>query len=291
MRKKRFTDLGNARRLAARFRGRLKYVPSWGWLFWEGTHWSRDTTGTIERCAKHVVEAMFIRASHLKNKGVAAALKKHARSSESNTGLKAMINLARTENTLVATPEQFDTDALLLNCLNGTLNLRTGRVRKHRRQDMITQIAPVDYDPGAKCPRWDDFLDRITSGNTELISYLQRIAGYSLTGETSEQCLFVLHGEGANGKSVFIEAIMALLGDYAARTPTETLMVRPAGTIRNDLARLVYRPENTRRHLGRFLTTSFVALLRKTPGIAASRASLVIETHPQLTTGTSRTAH
>ena len=239
--KERFTDVGNGCRLAERFKKEIKYVPSWGWLVWKGTHWARDKTGHVVRCAKQIVDDMFRQAQQLK-KGhpeLAKALEKHARRSESCAKIEAMIKLAKSEAELVVTPEQFDTNPFLFNCLNGTLNLRTGRRRKHRPEDMITRIALVNYDPKAECPRWEKFLHRIMNGNKELISYLQRVFGCSLSAEVIEQILIIFWGLGENGKTVLIETFLDLLGTYAAQTPTETLMIRPVGSIPNDLARLV----------------------------------------------------
>ena len=108
----------------------------------------------------------------------------------------------------------------------------------HRREDFITKLAPVAYDPKARSQRWVEFLERIMAANPKLISFLQRAIGYSLTGETSEQCMFILHGSGANGKSTFLQTIAFVLGDYAMSTPTETLLVKQKGAIPNDVARL-----------------------------------------------------
>ena len=238
MKKQRFTDVGNALRLAARFKKEIKYVPSWGWFRWTGTRWSRDKTGHVERCAKQIIEDMFVRAEQLKNKKLAQALKKHAKRCEANARIKAMIGLAKTESSLVATPEQFDRDQWLFNCSNGTLNLRTGYLRKHRSRDFLTRLSPVEYDASAECPRWLSFLDRIMKGDEELIEFLQRAIGYSLTGDTGAQCFFILFGAGANGKTTFLEVIRRLFGDYGRQTPSDTLMLKRPGAIPNDLARL-----------------------------------------------------
>src|SRR5262249_3620969 len=120
----------------------------------------------------------------------------------------------------------------------GTIDLRTGQLQAHQQADLLTKCAPVAYDPEAPCPTWEVFLHRILAGNAELIRFVQKAVGYSLTGSTEEQCLFMLYGTGANGKSTFIQAIRALLGDYAQQTPTETLLSKSGDGVRNDLARL-----------------------------------------------------
>lgn len=123
--------------------------------------------------------------------------------------------------------------------VNGTVDLRTGELRPHRREDLITRLAPVEYDPDAEAPLWEAFLRRIMDGNEDLIRFLQRAVGYSLTGDTSEQCFFLLYGTGANGKSTFLEAIRAMLGDYAQQADFGTFLVQNRDGPRNDVARLV----------------------------------------------------
>ena len=128
---------------------------------------------------------------------------------------------------------------MLLNCPNGTLDLQTGRLLKHDRADLLTKRIEVKYDSNAECPRWLAFLNRIMDGDQELILFLQRAVGYTLTGGVAEQCLFFMLGTGRNGKSTFIETLLALLGDYGQKAPTEMLMFKGnGGGIPNDLARL-----------------------------------------------------
>ena len=105
-------------------------------------------------------------------------------------------------------------------------------------EHFITKLAPVNFEPDAACPRWLEFLSRIMDGNEQLIDFLQRAVGYALTGETSEQCLFIFYGSGANGKSTFLQTMSYVLGDYSMSTPTETLLVKRRGAIPNDVARL-----------------------------------------------------
>jgi putative DNA primase/helicase len=127
---------------------------------------------------------------------------------------------------------------LLLNVENGTLNLRTGELEKHKKEDYITRLAQVTYDPKATAPTWDRFLNEIMQENAALVEFLRRGIGYAATGSTEEQCLFILYGTGANGKSTFLNTLKALLGDYSQQTPTDSLLVKRDGAIPNDLARL-----------------------------------------------------
>jgi len=118
------------------------------------------------------------------------------------------------------------------------LDLKDIALREHSQEDLITKLAPVDYDPGARCPLWDDFLVVVTQSNEDLIRFIQKAIGYSLTGDISEQVLFILYGTGANGKSTFVRTVSTLLGDYAKQTPAETLLLKHQENISNDLARL-----------------------------------------------------
>jgi putative DNA primase/helicase len=156
----------------------------------------------------------------------ATAVLKWALKSESAARIEAMIRLARSRPAIPIHYNQLDADPWLLNCENGTIELKTGVLRAHRCEDLITKLAPLAYDPTAPCPRWRQFVDEIMAGNQALVSYLQRALGYSLTGDVSEQCLFFLHGGGSNGKSTFLATIQMLLGDYAMQAHTEMLMVR-----------------------------------------------------------------
>jgi len=133
----------------------------------------------------------------------------------------------------------FDADPYLLNCKNGTLDLRTGEVRTPRRDDYLTRILNIDYDPKATAPAWLAFLNRIFANNEPLINYMRRVIGYVLTGDTSEQCLFLFHGPGANGKSVLVDVVSAMLGEFAQASPMATFTAKMNDNgASNDLARM-----------------------------------------------------
>lgn len=220
------TDLGNARRLVKQFGQDLRYCYPFGcWYVWDGRRWIEDTTATVERLAKETVRMMYLEAAGLDD-AERKALVKHALRSEAKERLAAMLLLARSEEGIPVLPEELDRDPYLLNVANGTLDLRTGQLRPHRREDMITRIINVNYDPKAQCPLWESFLKRIMGGNQHLIDFLQRAAGYSLTGDVSEQVLFLAHGTGANGKTVFLRTLLNLLGPYGKPTEPELLLAR-----------------------------------------------------------------
>ena len=230
------TDLGNSERFVADHGQDLRYCYPWGrWLMWTGARWERDDAGKVHRLAKETVRGIYREASEAQDEGRRKALAQHATRSEAESKVRAMLELAKSE--LPVTPDELDANPWLLNAENGTIDLRSGELREHRREDLITKITPVEYRPDAPAPAWDAFLERVLPGE-ELRGFVQRAAGYSATGDTSEQCLFINHGTGANGKSTFQEAISAALGDYSMRAPTEMLLAKRAGGIPNDIARL-----------------------------------------------------
>src|SRR5205807_1701910 len=140
-------------------------------------------------------------------------------------GVRNMVAMAKSD--LPIGLEELDTDPWLFNVENGTIDLRTGEIREHRREDFITKLAPVTFDPAAECPLWEQFLRTIFEGNEELIGYMRRLVGYCLTGVTEEHILPFLHGTGANGKSTFCETLLKLMGpDYAMKAPPDLLMAK-----------------------------------------------------------------
>jgi len=231
------TDMGNSERLINQFGDDIYFCHAWkSWLIWDGVRWAVDKTDNIKQKAKQVVRHIYKEAEKATDSGERKSIAKHAMNSESASKIKSMVQLAKSEIPII--PEQLDRDPWLLTCLNGTIDLKSGELLPHQRNHLITQLAPVNYDPEATSPLWDELLWRIMDGNENLIKFLQRAVGYSLTGETTEQCLFILFGNGANGKSTFLQAVSYMMGDFAKQTPTETLLVKHKGAISNDVARL-----------------------------------------------------
>jgi putative DNA primase/helicase len=233
------TDVGNGQRLVARYGHALRYCHPWSkWLAWDGARWRLDDTGAVWRMAKHTARAIFQEAADVKSVELAKKLGAHAIRTQADGKLAAMIHQAESEPTIPVLPDDLDADPWLCCVANGVIDLRTGELGEHDRDLLITKYAPVMYDPQARCPVWDQFLYRILDGNTELIAFVQRAVGYSLTGVTRERVLFFLHGTGSNGKSTLIETARSLLGEYAQRTPTDTLLAKRENAIPNDVARL-----------------------------------------------------
>ncbi len=134
--------------------------------------------------------------------------------------------------------DKLDADPLLLNCTNGTIGLKECELRPHAQRDLLTKLCPVEFDRSAICPIWERFLFEIFDGDMDVIDFVQRSLGYSLTGLTTEQVVFIMHGAGSNGKSVLLETIAAVLGDYVKRSPAETWISKPYSGPSNDLAAL-----------------------------------------------------
>lgn len=241
------TDLSNAYRIAGEFGENLRWVEGLGWIVWTGERWEMSETKAIAAVSRlgrviqreaadvsrKAAEAPESERERLSK--IAEALLGWARKSESAARIQAAMSLAR--SILELPIEALDADPWALNCANGTLDLRTGELRPHRRADLLTRLAPVIYDPAARAERWRAFLERILP-DPDVRAFVQRAVGYSLTGVTREHVLVLLWGGGNNGKTTFIETILAMLGDYASGTPAETLLAKRDTGIPNDVARL-----------------------------------------------------
>ena len=215
-----YTDLGNAYRLAERHGDKLLYCDLWKcWLTWDDKRWTRDQQLDVETYAHETIERLYQDAWKTKDKEQS----KFALKCQSDRAITAMVKRARALARFKAMPEQFDGQPWLFNVENGTIDLKTGRLRDHRREDYLTQLCPVAYDPTATAPTWERFLLDIMAGNRNLVAFLCRAVGYCLTGIVSERVLFVLWGGGANGKSTFLDIIRRLLADYGHKLRREAL--------------------------------------------------------------------
>lgn len=218
------TDLGNAERLVARHGSDFRWCESWGYVVYNGARWIVDKFRHIEQFAKQTIRSIegVIRNTTDMDKRV--ALKRHANKSEAGPRISAMIKLARSEAGIATSANHFDQNDHLFNVCNGTLNLLTGELQPHRREDYITKVVDVTFDPAATCPLFQKFLNTVMRGDEAMIQFLKVAIGYSLCGDTSERCVFIIHGMGRNGKSVFLAVCRWLLGDYARTIRASTLM-------------------------------------------------------------------
>lgn len=220
-----YTDVGNAARFVLRHGNRFRYsYQRNAWLVWDGCRWAWDATGAVLTAAKQTALAIIEDSKAGVGTEEFEQASRWSRSSQRHQRVTAMIALAQPDLAVVS--DDLDSDPYLFNCLNGTIDLRTGRLRDHDPADVITRLAPVEYDPLAKCPRFLRFVERIFGSDQELIGFVQRWHGYALTGDVRHQYLVIYYGEGNNGKSVLLDTISAVMGDHACEAPPDLLVVR-----------------------------------------------------------------
>jgi putative DNA primase/helicase len=238
-----WSDSGNAERLLVLFGHDIRYCPEMKqWMMWSGKHWRVDKGRKIRCLGVKTMRALSEQGEDLEaddesRKGFKKFIKKFSSLSENSKGVTNMlVQAAAMGNQLEA--DKMDTDPWLLNCLNGTIDLRSGELRTHTAGDFITKVCQVEYDPGAKCETFLSFVLRIMGNRQELCDYLQRVMGYCLTGLVTEKALFCFFGAGDNGKTTFLELFRWLLGPYATQVLIESLMSAANQTSASTLADL-----------------------------------------------------
>ena len=234
-----FDDMGNAQRIYDAYGSYLRYnYTDKRWMYYDNRKWCVDTSGEVERAAEQSIRSMDAEAAlYDPEDDMGKAFAKHRKASRSNSSKRAMLEELRHKVPIL--PSQTDRDKLLFNTMTGIVNLEDGSLIAHDPERYMTRIAPIEYDADAKCPTWDSFLLDIFAQDTDLIRYVQKAVGYSLTGMTSEQCVFFLYGTGSNGKSTFLSTVRTIAGEYATNIQPETIMVRQtSGGANSDIARL-----------------------------------------------------
>lgn len=235
------TDVGNGQRLAARHGRDLRYcAPLLTWFLWTGQRWRPDAGNAVRELGKATARNILGEAALEDDEDRRKAFVKHAFASERDRSLRAMLWCAETEPGIPVMPGDLDADPWALNVLNGTLDLRTGELRPHRREDLLTHLCPVAYDPDARSDLWEGFLQRVTCGDLALQRFLQQVAGYALTGSTREEKLLFVYGPARSGKSTFLGALQATLGeDYSHTCDFDAFLKRkPTGGPKDDLANM-----------------------------------------------------
>jgi putative DNA primase/helicase len=233
-----FTDLGNARRFVRLHGADLRYVHNYRrWFVWNDIRWHEDMRGEAIHRAKSVPMDLYREASKIRDADLRDDVSRHARRTESERSLKALISLAQSEEGIPASPDDFDANEWLLNTQNGIVDLRTGKLTPHTREAMCSRLTGVGYEPGTRSKLWEACLETWLP-DQDVRAFVKQAVGYSLIGNILEQVLLILWGGGANGKTVFIEVLRAAIGDYALHTPAETLISNKTSGIPNDVARL-----------------------------------------------------
>ncbi len=223
------TDTANGHRFMARHGENVRYVAEdKSWFVWNGSYWEKDILGRAVELAKDTALSIYDEARAAAEAGRdSEELARWATTSLSTSKLDAMLKSASTVAPVSASAT--DRDVWLLNCPNGTVDLRTGELREANRDDLITKSAYVEYHPDAQCPQWEAFVAWAMMDRAELVDFVWRALGMSLTGDVSERLIFFLHGSGKNGKSQLLKAFRRIMGDYAIRVESNLLEVAKYG--------------------------------------------------------------
>lgn len=239
------TDTGNAHRLYDKFGSILKYSYNRKkWYFWTGKVWTLDESGEIKKLADEICDDLKKEAWQIPDEDLQEAALKFAKRTAGSTAKEAMIKECQHLYDIPASPDDFDAYTDFLNVQNGVVNLRNGELMPHDSRLMMSKICGCEYDVKRRKPKlWLKFLDDVTNGDKDLQEYIQRCVGYSLSGSNKEQCAYFLYGMGNNGKSTFLDTIADMMGDYAANTQPDTLMLQSkvgglGGGANSDIARL-----------------------------------------------------
>ncbi|MCK9569663.1 phage/plasmid primase, P4 family [Candidatus Pacearchaeota archaeon] len=233
------TEGGNASRLERICGEEMRFCHTIKkWLVWVDGYWKTDNNGMARRKAEGIVRVLYAKAANTDGKDARNKITRFAEETDSRRGINNMLDIASSRSTFAITNEILDTDDWLLGAGKITINLKTLECYESRQTDMITKRIGTTFDKDAKCPLWEKFVAKIFGNDIELIEYVQRAIGYSLTGSIAEQVFFFCHGSGANGKSTLITVLRNLMGSYAKQAEFSTFLLQRAEKVRNDLAAL-----------------------------------------------------
>lgn len=241
-----YDDTGNAERYLDVFGSLSKYsYVNRCWYFYNGKNWEQDNIGAVRKWVDQTID-IFKKEPVTVPKGTSekekekyiVAKERHLKRSRNNSGKEAMMR--EIKHNVAVLPEEFDSDDMLFNTQNGYLDLSNGILHEHDISKMFSRISNAEYTDKTDCPRWELFLEQIFDGNKELIHYIQKAVGYSLTASIREQVMFIIFGNGRNGKSVFLDIITEIMGNYAKSMQADSLMVKKGGSNghNEDIARL-----------------------------------------------------
>lgn len=236
-----YDDTGNADRFIDRYGELYKYsYISNKFYIYDGTKWAVDDRGSIRRLIDEMIGDMknekILVAEGVDEEEAQENFDKFYKKTRGTQSKKNITNELMHRQPV--TPDDFDKDNMLLNVANGYIDLTSRELYPHDITQMFSQIANTDYSEKMQPAVWLDFLNDIFDGDKEVIRYIQKALGYSLTGSTREQVMFILHGKGRNGKSIFVETIAEILGDYSNNMQAKSLMVKKNDNVNTDIARL-----------------------------------------------------
>ena len=224
-----YDDTGNAERFTDNFKDVVRYsYTRKNWYYYDGKLWQLDDRGTVKNLVDEILEKMkrepvFV-SDEVSEEDAKKNLQKHIKYSRGSNGKTNM--LKESQHLLPITPSEFDKDKFLINVQNGYIDLKNGSLNPHDREKFFTRISNVEFTDKSQCDQWEDFLKQIFDNDMELIEYIQKAVGYSLSGSTEEQMMFILYGNGRNGKSVFLDIITDMLGTYATNIQPQSIMVK-----------------------------------------------------------------
>ena len=232
-----YTDLGNAERFREAWRGSVHYVREHRtWAYFDGQRWVLDDAAAA-RMAHETVRGIVREAVGGDPDDLQQAIR-WQKTSEANARIRSLLDIASQLAGLSISQEAFDTQPHLVNFTNGTMDLKTNEFRDARASDKITRLAGCEWDPAATAPRFTQFISEVVGGNEDDAHYLQKLAGYILSGDRWEQRLQILIGDGGDGKSTFIETIKGLMGDYQTTLAATSISAQNTAAIPNDIAKL-----------------------------------------------------
>lgn len=241
-----YSDLGNARRFVAKYGKHIRYVRGIGWhMYGGGDYMDFDRRWkSIETFPTWMMTELLdeIRTEAEGTKGLGAVphgnAMRHALRSRSEHAISAMVKLAQADTEVWAEAKDFDAEPHILNCFDGVLNLDTGELESHSPAHLVTKRAAAAYDEPDDCPMWEEHIRTVMDDDEEMIEYLHRALGYTLSGSVSEQALFIAHGVGANGKSVILNVVRMVLGDYAQQGDRNLLIRAKANDTGHNVVQL-----------------------------------------------------
>lgn len=242
--KRQMTEFGNAERMLDHYGDGLMYVPEIdGWFNWTGVYWRRGAGVELEHLAKETIRALPDEASSIESDAERAEFFKFCAVSQRAVMVRNMVSLAQSDPRIVVSVADLDKATYLLGVGNGVVDLRNGKLLPADQSYRITTITPVEYDQKARAPLFEQTVSDVFFGDADMVAFFQRLVGYSILAQPSEDVLAIPYGSGSNGKSTVLGAIRDALGEHAKMASSETFLSSGtgggnAGAAREDVLRL-----------------------------------------------------